>query len=174
MRKGFNRPERYPELFERLERAGIRPFVGMILGLDQDTPETLAETLDFLLKHRVQNVFLNIFTPLPGTDVYDEMEAAGRIIDRDWSNYDVGHVVFQPTNFTPEQLRQTYWRMYERIYSRGAIAGRLLSDLVSLRKGPARLLRDTSLQVYMRTHVKHAENPLSMGIGRIAGREGIS
>ena len=167
MRKGFNKPEQYPELFERLERAGIRPFVGMILGLDQDTPETLQETLQFLLKHRVQNVFLNIFTPLPGTDSYAEMEAAGRIIDRDWSKYDIGHVVFQPVHFNPDQLQQTYWQMYKRIYSPAAIAGRFADDVISLRKGPLELLRDTILQVYMRHHVKDSENPLSMGLGRI-------
>lgn len=167
MRKGFNKPEHYPELFERLERAGIRPFVGMILGLDQDTPETLQETLQFLLKHRVQNVFLNIFTPLPGTDSYDEMEATGRIIDRDWSKYDIGHVVFQPVHFTPDELQQTYWRMYERIYSPAAIAGRVLSDAIGLRKSPSRLLRDTVLQVYMSRHVRDGENPLSMGLGLI-------
>jgi len=167
MRKGFNKPEQYPELFERLERAGIRPFVGMILGLDQDTPETLQETLQFLLKHRVKNVFLNIFTPLPGTDSYAEMEAAGRIIDRDWSKYDIGHVVFQPVHFNPEQLQQVYWQMYKRIYSPAAIAGRFADDVISLRKGPLKLLRDTILQVYMRHHVKDSENPLSMGLGRI-------
>lgn len=170
VRKGFNNPELYPELFARMERVGIRPYAGMIVGLDEDTPETLREMLAFLLRHRVQAVFFNIFTPLPGTELYEEMDAAGRIIERDWSKYDMGHVVFQPKHFSPAELQQTYWEMYRRLYSPVAIAGRLFEDAVSLRKGPSRLVRDAAYQTYMYKQVNHGkQHPLSMGIGKFTG-----
>ena len=166
VRKGFNRPDAYPELFARLERAGIRPLVSMIVGLDQDTPEDIRHTLDYLLKHRVQNVYLSIYSPLPGTDLYTEMEQAGRIIERDWSKYDLAHVVCQPQHFSPEELERTYWQLYARLYAPGAIAGRLLADL---RRGPARLLRDAAIQMHMYRQVRQQVHPLSMGVDRLPG-----
>ena len=38
---------------------------------------------------------LSILTPLPGTPLFDEFEAAGRITDPDWSHYDFRHVVIR-------------------------------------------------------------------------------
>jgi radical SAM superfamily enzyme YgiQ (UPF0313 family) len=169
VRKGFNRPDAYPELFARLERAGIRPLVSMMVGLDQDTPEDIQHTLDYLLKHRVQNVYLSIYSPLPGTDLYAEMEQAGRIIERDWSKYDLAHVVCQPQHFTPAELERTYWQLFTRLYAPGAIGARLLTDLVGLRSGPAKLLRNAAIQMHMYQQVRQQVHPLSMGIGRLPG-----
>jgi len=165
VRKGFNRPDAYPELFSRLERAGIRPLVSMMIGLDQDTPEDIQHTLEYLLKHRVHNVYLSIYSPLPGTDLYAEMEQAGRIIERDWSKYDLAHVVCRPLHFTPEELERTYWQLYARLYAPGTIAARLLSDLAGLRTGPATLLRNLAIQGHMYRQIRQQVHPLSMGIG---------
>lgn len=173
VRKGFNRPELYPELFARMERVGIRPYAGMIVGLDEDTPETMRQMQEFLLKHHVQGVFFSIFTPLPGTELYEELSAAGRIIESDWSKYDMAHVVFQPKHFTPEELLQTYWQMYRRLYSPMAIGGRLLRDAAMLRKGFGRLARDGAYQFYMYRQVSHGQqHPLSMGVGRFSKGNG--
>ena len=32
------------------------------------------------------------------------MESEGRLLHKDWSLYDTGHVVFQPKHMTPEEL----------------------------------------------------------------------
>jgi radical SAM superfamily enzyme YgiQ (UPF0313 family) len=165
VRKGFNHPDAYPELFARLQRAGIRPLVSMMVGLDQDTPDDIQHTLAYLLKHRVQNVYLSIYSPLPGTDLYAEMERAGRIIERDWSKYDLAHVVSQPQHFTPAELTRTYWQLYAHLYAPGTIARRLLADL---RHGPARLLRNLAIQRHLYRQVRQQVHPLSMGIDRMA------
>ena len=41
---------------------------------------------------------------MPGTPLYDRMNAQDRILSRDWSLYDFHHVVFKPKNMTAEQL----------------------------------------------------------------------
>jgi radical SAM superfamily enzyme YgiQ (UPF0313 family) len=167
MKKGFNQPDSYPEFFDRLSRAGIRPLVSMIIGLDQDTPEDIEHTFDFLIKQRIQNVYLHIYTPLPGTDLYAEMDQAGRIVERNWSKYDMCQVIHQPVNFTPEGLEQTYWKMYERIYSTGAIMKRTFGSLSGLRLNRGKAVRDMLVQFHMRTQIRNREHPLSMGLGRI-------
>jgi radical SAM superfamily enzyme YgiQ (UPF0313 family) len=71
----------------------------------------------FSLRKGITTLMLNILTPLPGTRLYDEMAAAGRIVDRDWRNYDAQHVVFAPRRMTPRQLQRATLRAYRRFYS---------------------------------------------------------
>lgn len=167
LRKGFNKPEEYIELFDRLERNNIRPLVSMIVGLDEDTQEDIENTLHFLAKNKVQSVYFHIYTPLPGTNLYKDMLKAGRIIDKDWSKYDLGHVVFDPANFSPEKLESTYWQTYGRFYAAGAIARRTLSAAMKYQRKPDKILRDLAFQIYMRAQTQNQQHPLAMGIGRI-------
>jgi radical SAM superfamily enzyme YgiQ (UPF0313 family) len=167
MKKGFNNPDSYPEFFDLLNRFGIRPLVSMIIGLDQDTPEDVERTLDFLIEQKIQNVYLSIYTPLPGTDVYAEMERNGRIIERDWSKYDLSHVVHQPVNFTPEALENTYWQVYGRLYSFGAIISRSFGSLAKFRVDRGKALRDILVQIHMNAQIRNREHLQSLGIGRI-------
>ena len=167
MKKGFNNPDSYPEFFDLLNRFGIRPLVSMIIGLDQDTPEDVERTLDFLIEQKIQNVYLSIYTPLPGTDVYAEMERNGRIIERDWSKYDLSHVVHQPVNFTPEVLENTYWQVYGRLYSFGAIISRSFGSLAKFRVDRGKALRDILVQIHMNAQIRNREHLQSLGIGRI-------
>jgi len=53
------------------------------------------------------------------------MEAEGRIIDRDWSHYDGGHVVFSPRGTTPEKLAKGLRDALQHSYSRLGIVRRL-------------------------------------------------
>jgi len=167
VKKGFNNPDSYPEFFELLHRHGIRPLVSMIIGLDQDTPEDVERTLEFLIEQKIQNVYLSIYTPLPGTDVYTEMERNGRIIERDWSKYDLSHVVHQPINFTPETLESTYWQVYGRLYSFGAIMRRTAGSLSKLRGDRGKALRDILVQIHMNAQIRNREHLQSLGVGRI-------
>ena len=43
---------------------------------------------------------------LSGTPLFRQMEAEGRLLHRDWTLYDTGHVVFRPKHMTPEELEQ--------------------------------------------------------------------
>ncbi|MEN8686370.1 MAG: radical SAM protein [Desulfuromonadales bacterium] len=167
VKKGFNKPDSYPEFFELLHRSGIRPLVSMIIGLDQDTPEDVERTLEFLIEQKIQNVYLSIYTPLPGTDVYTEMKRNGRIIERDWSKYDLSHVVHQPINFTPEALESTYWQVYGRLYSFGAIMRRTAGSLSKLRGDRGKALRDILVQIHMNAQIRNREHLQSLGVGRI-------
>jgi hypothetical protein len=45
-----------------------------------------------------------MLTPYPGTPFYDQFEAENRILTKDWSKYDLDHVVFKPKNMTPSEL----------------------------------------------------------------------
>ncbi len=96
---------------------GIWPFGMFMVGADADTPASVRAIARFALRKGITTLMLNILTPLPGTRLYDEMAAEGRIIDRDWRNYDAQHVVFAPRRMSPRQLQRATLRAYRRFYS---------------------------------------------------------
>ncbi len=109
---------------EDIERAiallvahGIWPFGMFMVGADADTPASVRAIARFALRKGITTLMLNILTPLPGTRLYDEMAAEGRIIDHDWRNYDAQHVVFAPRRMSPRQLQRATLRAYRRFYS---------------------------------------------------------
>ncbi|MEE4276052.1 MAG: radical SAM protein [Thermoleophilia bacterium] len=96
---------------------GIWTLGMFVVGTDADTPASVHHIARFSLRKGITTLMLNILTPLPGTRLYDEMAAEGRIIDPDWRNYDAQHVVFAPRRMSPRQLQRATLRAYRRFYS---------------------------------------------------------
>lgn len=89
-----------------------------VLGAEDDTKQTVRDTVRFALKHRIDTVMLNILTPLPGTPQFQMMEEQGRIFDKRWYLYDAHHVVFTPKQMTPYELQREVLHGYMRFYSK--------------------------------------------------------
>ena len=174
VRKGFNDPEKYLELADRIERTGIRPWFSIILGFDHDDPEQLRLTVEFLKKAKILNIVLFILTPLPGTELYSEMNSANRIFDKDWTKYDTWHVVYQPKHFAPDQLEREYWRIYTELYSPRSILRKISKQIKKPHINFSGLYNDIRIQIYTHSQLRRYEHPFSMGIGRCrqAGRQG--
>jgi radical SAM superfamily enzyme YgiQ (UPF0313 family) len=100
-----------------LHEYGIRAHGMFVLGADHDTPDAMRETVKFAQKNKIDTVMLNILTPLPGTQQFDELDREGRIIERDWSFYDAQHVVFRPKQMTPLHLLQETIKANKRFYA---------------------------------------------------------
>jgi radical SAM superfamily enzyme YgiQ (UPF0313 family) len=101
----------------RLHEVGIRCHGMFVLGADTDSARTVHDTVDFALAHGVDTLMLNILTPAPGTKQFTDMEAEGRIFERDWRLYDGQHVVFTPRRLRPADLQAEVLRGYARFYS---------------------------------------------------------
>jgi len=118
--KKMNKSQTLEDMEEGLR--GFREFGisvhGMfVFGFDQDEEKTFKETVRFARKNAVDSVQFLILTPLPGTPVYREIEADGRIIIKDWSFYDGHHVVFSPKRVDPYCLQRAQIRGHRRFYS---------------------------------------------------------
>ncbi len=114
VRKSFNKPDKYAEGVKELHRRGITIMGSFIFGLDGDDVSVFKRTVDFVNAAKIDIPLYNILTPFPGTVLQQKMEDEGRIIDRDWGNYDVCHTVIQPKNMTPEELLNGYfWAVRE-------------------------------------------------------------
>ena len=80
--KKQNKVEEYKELFMKLKRRGILTFTGLMLALDEDTPDyyrSLPERLDEI---DPSSILTSISIPIPGTPFHQEVEREGRIVDQ--------------------------------------------------------------------------------------------
>ncbi len=88
-----------------------------IFGGEGDTVQTIKDTVDFALDARVDTVQFMTLVPLPGTLVYDELEAQGRLLTKEWQYYDGHHVVYWPAKISPQELQEETVNAYKRFYA---------------------------------------------------------
>ena len=100
-----------------LHEYGIKSHGMFVLGADTDDVQTVRDTVSFAKENKIDTVMLNILTPLPGTQQFEEMDEEGRIFDKRWELYDAHHVVFEPRRMTPYELQIETLRGYARFYS---------------------------------------------------------
>jgi radical SAM superfamily enzyme YgiQ (UPF0313 family) len=104
-----------------------------VLGSDEDTTDTIHETVKFAKKNDLETIQFLILTPLPGTRQFHDFEREGRIISRDWSLFDGHHVVYEPKRMSYYELQTESMRATKLFYSVGQIARRALRfDLINV------------------------------------------
>jgi radical SAM superfamily enzyme YgiQ (UPF0313 family) len=106
-------------------RQGIHIHGMFIIGSDEDTPETIRETIRFSIKNRVDSAQFMMLTPLPGTETFQTLEQENRLLTRRWDLYDGTHVVFKPRSMTAEELQKVAYQALSSFYSWRAILKRL-------------------------------------------------
>ncbi len=112
-----NRIDQYDRLIAMLHEREIMVNASMVFGMDEDTPAVFDNTLEWLIRNRVETVTAHILTPYPGTKLYQRFRSEGRIIDTDPSHYNTSHVVFRPRGMSAEELYDGYIRFYREFYS---------------------------------------------------------
>jgi radical SAM superfamily enzyme YgiQ (UPF0313 family) len=133
VRKGFNRVEDYARSIRCIHAHGIAVQAGIVFGFDHDTPSVFKDTLDFLEETGVQNATFNILTPYPGTPLFQRLDVQGRILSRDWREYNGRrHVVFQPTQMSADELLAGFRYANQRFYSLSSVVKRLRRSPVQL------------------------------------------
>lgn len=126
-RKGFNDPDQFREVIERLHERKIALQGCFVFGLDDDTPDIFMKTARFAVEAGIDLPRFAIVTPFPGTTLYHRLEREGRIFTRDWELYDGQHVVFRPAQMSVEELRQGTETAWKHVYSWSSTARRLRS-----------------------------------------------
>jgi radical SAM superfamily enzyme YgiQ (UPF0313 family) len=127
-RKRTPSPADYARRVAVLHRYGIQVNGSFVLGFDHDRPDVFERTVAWIEANRLECATFHILTPYPGTPLFRQLEAQGRILHRDWDRYDTAHVVFQPKHMSCEQLDAGYAWCYERLFSHGSIWRRRPTD----------------------------------------------
>ncbi len=134
MDKPVNFSLTYPEAVNRIHARGITIVGNFIVGFDTDTLAVFKHTRDFIQETGIIYPFFSILTPMPGTNLHDEVKAEGRLDHFRWELYDTRHVVFEPKHMSREQLMDGYVWLYEQCYA----SDRLFERLERLWKGRAK------------------------------------
>lgn len=122
------RPEDYARRVAILHDHGIQVNGSFVLGFDHDGPDVFDRTVEWIESNRLECATFHVLTPYPGTPLFAQFEAEGRLLHRDWSRYDTAHVVFRPKRMTIEELEQGYAGCYRRLFSHASIWRRRPSD----------------------------------------------
>jgi radical SAM superfamily enzyme YgiQ (UPF0313 family) len=124
--KKQNHADRYAEQFAAIRRRGIEFSLNVMFGLDGDTPESFATTVEQLIRYKAPLSFMFILSPRVGLKIRDELLAQGRIDHSDWDRYHSYECVFEPKHMTRAELEEGFWRAQRQFYSLRSIARRLL------------------------------------------------
>ena len=100
-----------------IQQAGINIHGMFIFGDDNDTVETLRQTVTFAITQHIDTVQFMILTPFPGTPVYDKLVAEKRLFHRRWEYYNGMFTVFQPKTMTASRLQQEMVAAHRKFYS---------------------------------------------------------
>lgn len=124
-RKGFNSPDRYARVVERLHAHGIALQGCFVFGLDDDHPDVFLRTAEFAVQARIDLPRFAVVTPFPNTPLYKRLDAEGRILTRNWELFDAQHVVFQPRHMSVDELTNGVESAWKHAYSYRSIWRRI-------------------------------------------------
>jgi radical SAM superfamily enzyme YgiQ (UPF0313 family) len=124
-RKGFNSPDKFVRVVERLHAHGIALQGCFVFGLDHDEPDVFLKTAEFTVEAGIDLPRFAIVTPFPNTPLYKRLESEGRILTRNWELYDGQHVVFQPAKMSVDELQWGIEAAWKHAYSFRSIARRI-------------------------------------------------
>jgi len=98
----------FKDAVKKIHDNGIAVVGGFMFGADDHDHDTFKRTLDFIMDARIDAVQLSIQTPLPGTELYAQLQKEGRLLlndyPKDWEAYNVFEPVFRPKNMSAEEL----------------------------------------------------------------------
>lgn len=129
MGKRINRVDEYRAALDCLRRAGVFVYGTFIFGYPHDTPASFEESVRFA---KAENLFLAAFNhlvPFPGTPLYRELEAAGKLKYPQWwlhEDYRFGQVPFHPEAMAAKEIEEHCHRTRRSFYTWGSILRRSL------------------------------------------------
>lgn len=141
-----------------LSRSGITVSTEMIVGTDHDTEASIRETYKFIYHNRIPIPRFYILTPIPGTELYNELKKQGRMLTDDLKQFDGTRCVHIPQKISPEKLTEMYWWLNNKVFSLKSILHRTLFN-ISLFKKPLMLLFAIGINLHYRHYVKRRITP---------------
>ncbi len=71
------------ELVQELQSHGIRVLGSTIIGLENHTPDTIEQAIDYAISHDTVFHQFMLYTPVPGTPLYEQHKKDGTILNED-------------------------------------------------------------------------------------------
>ncbi|MBN9297194.1 MAG: B12-binding domain-containing radical SAM protein [Filimonas sp.] len=107
----------YSAAIQRLHSLGIMINGSFVFGLDDDDKDVFKRTVDWAVEHGLTTSTFHVLTPYPGTRLFKQMEKDGRILHRNWDEYDTRKVVYKTVGLSADELKAGYDWSYKSFYS---------------------------------------------------------
>jgi len=106
-------------LSRELRDHGIKLLGSTIVGLEHHTPENISQEIDYAISHDTDFHQFMLYTPVPGTPLYKQVEAEGRLLDVDLADiHGQDRFNFQHPAISREASKRyldlAFWRDFER------------------------------------------------------------
>ncbi|MHC5035756.1 MAG: B12-binding domain-containing radical SAM protein [Planctomycetota bacterium] len=112
----WSRIDKVKQGLERVREAGISVMGSFALGGEEDGPESFEKLFALARELEINLAEFFLLTPYPGTPLFRDLEAQGRILTREWRLYNGAHPVFEPRRMTTEQLMEGYISLWRAFY----------------------------------------------------------
>jgi radical SAM superfamily enzyme YgiQ (UPF0313 family) len=142
MRKGINLKigtSNYKKVVRIFHKYGIGVYGAFILGNDYESPIYYKELSKYLIHSGIDIIQISILTPLPGTELMDQLEKEGRLIYKDfphdWEKYRLSYLVHKPEGIEEDIIYRGDNFLKKNIYSFPAFSYRLVKSFFAVRGG---------------------------------------
>ena len=109
--------DRFKEIYDKYRTAGIQIGMSVYVGTDDHDHAIADKVLSFLKEIEAELVEFVIPTPFPNTPMWHKTIREGRLLHRDWNDFDGLHSVFQPKHFGAEELEELVRQLWIEFYS---------------------------------------------------------
>ena len=121
--KGFNKPEEYAAVLDRLARRNVYAITSFIFGMDNDTVGVAERTLQQVRTWPPGLPIFGLLTPLPSTPLYKRLETAGRLTrPKHWKEFIPFAMAHTPLKMTIEEAHEEVKYGWAHAYSPEALA----------------------------------------------------
>ena len=121
--KGFNKPEEYAAVLQRLAKRNVYAITSFIFGMDNDTVGVAERTLQQVRTWPPGLPIFGLLTPLPGTPLYTRLQTAGRLTrPKHWQEFIPFAMAHTPLKMTIEEAHAEVKYGWSHSYSPEAMA----------------------------------------------------
>lgn len=115
---GVKEIDKIIEIIYMLNRIGIKVELHLMIGLPQESWETIKNTVIFLKKIRkaISYVGVAVATPYPGTQFFQEVKKNGLLLTEDWSKFTGFQPVMYTKYMTPKDLKKAQSLIYDTFH----------------------------------------------------------
>ncbi|MGA8618623.1 MAG: radical SAM protein [Candidatus Sulfotelmatobacter sp.] len=121
--KGFNKPEEYAAVLQRLAQRNVYAITSFIFGMDNDTVGAAERTLEQVRTWPPGLPIFGLLTPLPGTPLYKRLDVAGRLTrPKHWQEFIPFAMAHTPLKMTIDEAHAEVNYGWSHSYSAEALA----------------------------------------------------
>ncbi|MGD0224609.1 MAG: radical SAM protein [Terriglobia bacterium] len=121
--KGFNKPDEYQAVLERLARHNLYAITSFIFGMDSDRTGVAQRTLEAIRSWPPGLPVFGLLTPYPATPLYDGLAKAGRLTrPKHWLEFKPFTMAFKPLGITVKEAEAEIRQAWTSAYSPETIA----------------------------------------------------